>query len=371
MSAVNELNPTVRFLMGPGPSDVHPRVLKAMATPLIGHMDPQFIKIMDEVKQMLRQLFQTKNDLTFAVSATGSAGMETCFVNLLEPGDKAVVCVNGVFGNRMSDIVERCGAELTRVDAPWGQIVEPAEVKEAIDKVKPKLVAIVHAETSTGVCQPLEEISKMVHDAGALLLVDTVTSLAGMEVLIDDWGIDAVYSGTQKCISAPPGLSPVSFGPRAVEAMDKRKTKVSSWYLDLAMVRNYWSGAKRVYHHTGPITMVYGLHEALRLIFEEGLKARFERHRRHHEMLRDGLEEMGFEFLAAPEYRLPMLNAVKIPSGVDEAAVRGKLLNDYNIEIGAGLGDFTGKVWRIGLMGCSSTKNHINMLLSALQHIIG
>ena len=371
MSTVNELNPTARFLMGPGPSDVHPRVLKAMATPLIGHMDPQFIQIMDEVKQMLRKLFQTANDLTFAVSATGSAGMETCFVNLLELGDKAVVCVNGVFGKRMSDIVERCGAELTRVDAPWGQIVEPAEVKKAIDRVKPKVVAIVHAETSTGVCQPLEEISKMVHDAGALFLVDAVTSLAGMEVLIDDWGIDAVYSGTQKCISAPPGLSPVSFGPRAVEAMDKRKTKVSSWYLDLTMVRNYWSGAKRVYHHTAPISMVYSLHEALRLIFEEGLKARFERHRGNHEMLRDGLEEMGFEFLAAPEYRLPMLNAVKIPSGVDEAAVRGKLLNDYNIEIGAGLGDFAGKVWRIGLMGCSSTKNHINMLLSALRHIIG
>lgn len=371
MSAVNELNPTARFLMGPGPSDVHPRVLKAMATPLIGHMDPQFIQIMDEVKQMLRQLFQTANDLTFAVSATGSAGMETCFVNLLEPGDKAVVCVNGVFGNRMCDIVERCGAELTRVDAPWGRIVEPAEVKKALGEVKPKLVAIVHAETCTGVCQPLEEISKMVHDAGALFLVDAVTSLGGLEVLVDDWGIDAVYSGTQKCISAPPGLSPVSFSPRAVEVMDKRQTKVNSWYLDLTMVRNYWSGAKRAYHHTAPISMVYALHEALRLILEEGLEARFERHRRHHEMLRDGLGELGFEFLVAPEYRLPMLNAVKVPGGIDEAAVRGTLLNDYNIEIGAGLGDFAGKVWRIGLMGCSSTKNHVNMLLSALRDIMG
>jgi alanine-glyoxylate transaminase/serine-glyoxylate transaminase/serine-pyruvate transaminase len=370
MSIASELNPTARFLMGPGPSDVHPRVLKAMATPLIGHLDPQFIQLMEGVKGMLRELFRTKNELTFAVSATGSAGMETCFVNLLERGDEALVCVNGVFGNRMCDNVERCGAKLIRVDAPWGEPIDPAQVKEALENCNPKLVAIVHAETSTGVRQPLEEIGRMAKDAGALFLVDTVTSLGGIDVRVDDWGIDAVYSGTQKCLSAPPGLSPVSFSAKAVEAMEKRKTKVQSWYLDLSMIRKYWAGAKRVYHHTAPISMGYALYEALRLIFEEGLEKRFERHRRNHELLRDGLEEMGFEFLVAPEYRLPMLNAVRIPQGVDDAAVRQKLLNDYNIEIGAGLGDFVGKVWRIGLMGCSCTENHVNMLLAALRKLM-
>jgi alanine-glyoxylate transaminase/serine-glyoxylate transaminase/serine-pyruvate transaminase len=231
-------------------------------------------------------------------------------------------------------------------------------------------VAVVHAETSTGVRQPLEEISKMVHEAGALFLVDTVTSLGGIDVRIDEWGIDAVYSGTQKCLSCPPGLSPVSFGPRALQAMDKRKTKVQSWYLDLSMLRKYWEGAKRVYHHTAPVSMAYALYESLRIVFEEGLEARFARHRRTHEMLRDGMEAMGFEFVVAPEYRLPMLNSVKIPKGVDDAAVRSKLLNEYNIEIGAGLGDFAGKVWRIGLMGCSCTENHVNMLLAALKKIM-
>ena len=369
MTAANELNPTARFLMGPGPSDIHPRIIKAMCTPVIGHLDPQFIVIMDELKNMLRELFRTKNDLTFPVSATGSAGMETCFVNLLEPGDEAIVCVNGVFGNRMSDIVERCGAKLTRVDAPWGQPVDPGAVKDALSGCNPKLVAIVHAETSTGVKQPLEEISKLAHDAGALFLVDAVTSLGGTDVRIDDWGIDAVYSGTQKCIGAPPGLSPVSFSPAAMEAMEKRQTKVQSWYLDLTMVRKYWEGATRAYHHTAPITMVYSLHEALRVILDEGLEARFQRHDRNHELLREGLEELGFEFIVAPEYRLPMLNAVRIPEGLEDAPVRQRLLNEYNIEIGGGLGDFAGKVWRIGLMGYSCTENHVNMLLSALRKI--
>lgn len=370
MSITDELNPRARFLMGPGPSDVHPRVLKAMATPLIGHLDPQFIKIMDRVMDMLRQLFRTENELTFAVSATGSAGMETCLVNLLEPGDEALVCVNGVFGNRMCDIVERCGAKLIRVEAPWGSPIEPVKVEKALESCKPKLVGVVHAETSTGVLQPLEEISRITHDAGALLLVDTVTSLGGIDVRVDDWGIDAVYSGTQKCISAPPGLSPVSFSPRAVEVMEKRKAKVQSWYLDLNMVRKYWSGAKRVYHHTAPISMNYALYEALRLIMEEGLEARFERHRKNHELLRDGLQAMGFEYIPLPEYRLPMLNAVRIPQGFDDTTVRGRLLNEYNIEIGGGLGDFTGKAWRIGLMGCSCTENHVNMLLAALRQIM-
>lgn len=357
--------------MGPGPSDVHPRVLKALATPLIGHLDPQFIQIMDEVMVMTRQLFQTGNQVTSVISATGSAGMETCFVNLLEPGDTAIVCVNGVFGNRMCDIVERCGAELIRVDAPWGEPIDPLRLKEALEHCDPKLVAIVHAETSTGVLQPLEEISKMVHDSGALFVVDTVTSLAGIEVKVDEWGIDAVYSGTQKCISAPPGLSPVSFSSRALEVMDNRKSKVRSWYLDLSMIRKYWTGAKRAYHHTGPISMIYAIHEALRIVHEEGLESRFERHRLNHEKLKEGLQAMGIEFVVSPEFRLPMLNAVRVPDGIDDAMVRGRLLNEYNIEIGAGLGDFSGKVWRIGLMGESCTNNHVNLLISALKQIIG
>lgn len=367
---INELNPSTRILMGPGPSDVHPRVLKAMATPLIGHLDPQFIGIMDQVMEMLRDLFQTKNQLTIPISATGSAGMEAAFVNLLEAGDEAIVCVNGVFGNRMCDIVERCGAKLHRIDAEWGQPIDPAQVQKVLTRTKPKLLAIVHAETSTGVLQPLEEISKLAHNAGALFLVDAVTSLGGVEVKMDDWGIDAIYSGTQKCISAPPGLSPVSFSQAAVKVMDQRKNKVQSWYLDLSMVRDYWAGAKRAYHHTAPISMMYSIHEALRLIFEEGLENRFNRHRQNHGLLRDGLEELGLEFLVDKPYRLPMLNSVKIPEGVDDALIRGKLLNEYNIEIGAGLGPFAGKVWRIGLMGHSSDANHVNMLLSALKKLI-
>ncbi|MHC4443709.1 MAG: pyridoxal-phosphate-dependent aminotransferase family protein [Planctomycetota bacterium] len=366
----NKLNPTARLLMGPGPSDVDPRVLQVMATTVIGHLDPQFITIMDELKEMLGDLFQTKNKLTFPLSATGSAGMETCFVNLLEPGDEAVVCVNGVFGNRMSDIVERTDAKLIRVDAPWGNAIEPHQVKKTLERCRPKLVAIVHAETSTGVLQPLEEIGEIVRQAGAVFLVDVVTSLGGTEVRMDDWGIDAIYSAPQKCISGPPGLAPVSFSPRAIEVMEKRKTKVQSWYLDLSMLRKYWDGAKRVYHHTAPISMVYALHEALRMIFEEGLEARFERHRRNHELLRDGLEELGFDFVVAPQYRLPMLNTVKIPKGLQDAPVRKRLLEEFNIEIGAGLGDFAGKVWRIGLMGNSSTENHVNTLLSALRKIM-
>lgn len=363
------LNPTPRILMGPGPSDAHPSVLRAMATPLIGHLDPQFLALMDEVKAMLREAFRTENELTFTVSATGSAGMEMCLVNLLEPGDTALVCVNGVFGNRMSDIVERCGANPVRVDAPWGSRVEPEQVREALEKCSPKLVAIVHAETSTGVRQPLEEIAKIVHDAGALFLVDAVTSFCGIELRVDDWGIDALYSGTQKCLSAPPSLSPVTFNRRAVEAIEKRKTKVQSWYLDINMVKNYWGGS-RAYHHTGPISSVYAIHEALRIVLAEGLEARFERHRKNHELLRDGLEDLGFEFVVKPEYRLPMLNAVQLPEGVEDAPMRKRLLEEYNIEVGGGLGEFAGKVWRVGLMGSSCTPNHVNCLLSALRTLL-
>ncbi len=370
MSLPGKLNPPVRILMGPGPSEVHPRILRAMATPLLGHLDPHFLVIMDEISTMLRQVFRTENELTFAISATGSAGMETCFVNLLEPGEEAMVCVNGVFGNRMCDIVQRCGARLIRVDAPWGSPIDPQELKQALAECRPKLVAIVHAETSTGVLQPLEEISRIVHDSGALFLVDAVTSLSGTDLRVDEWEIDAVYSGTQKCLGAPPGLSPISFSARAVQATEKRKSKVQSWYLDLSMVSKYW-GEERVYHHTAPISSLYALHESLRIILEEGLEARFARHKRNYELLRTGLEKLGFEYLVAPEYRLPMLNAVKIPAGIEDAPTRKKLLEGYDIEIGAGLGELAGKLWRIGLMGYSSSENNVNLLISAIGKIMG
>jgi alanine-glyoxylate transaminase/serine-glyoxylate transaminase/serine-pyruvate transaminase len=353
--------------MGPGPSDVHPRVLKAMSTPLIGHLDPEFLEIMDEIKLMTQKTLQTENQLTFVVSAPGSAGMETCLVNLLEPGDEAVVCIHGVFGTRLADIAERCGATVIKVEAPWGQPIEPADLKAALENCNPKLVAIVHAETSTGVLQPLEEVSKMTKDAGALLVVDAVTSYCGTELKVDEWGIDAIYSGTQKCLSAPPGLSPVSFSDKAVEVLENRKTKVQSWFLDLTMVKNYWSGAKRAYHHTGPVSAMFALREALRLVLEEGLENRFERHFENHLLLKAGLEELGFSLLVKEGYRLPMLNSVVLPEGIDEAAIRSTLLNKYNIEVGGGLGALAGKIWRVGLMGESSDVNHVNMLLSALK----
>jgi alanine-glyoxylate transaminase/serine-glyoxylate transaminase/serine-pyruvate transaminase len=370
MPTFPELHTSKRILMGPGPSDAHPRVLLAMATPLIGHLDPEFLRIMDEVKEMVRLTLETKNELTFVVSAPGSAGMETCLVNLLEPGDEAVICVHGVFGNRMADIAARCGANVVRVEAPWGKPIDPDALEEALSGRHPKLVAIVHAETSTGVLQPLERISEITHRAGALLVVDAVTSWCGAPVKVDEWEIDALYSGSQKCLSAPPGLSPVTFSPRAVKALDARKTKVQSWFLDLTQVRHYWSGAKRAYHHTAPVSSVLAMHEALRLVLEEGLENRFRRHRENHELLRAGLEPLGFEFVVEPQYRLPMLNAVKLPAGVDDAEYRRRLLDEYNIEVGGGLGDFAGKIWRIGLMGNSSSANHVNMLLGALRTML-
>lgn len=369
MTDFPELNTPVRMLLGPGPSDVHPRVLRAMATPLIGHLDPAILKIMDEIKAMLQAVMRTKNEMTMAISATGSAGMETCFVNLVEPGDEVVICVNGVFGGRMCDVAERAGAKVHRVDAPWGKIIEPAQVAAALKTCKPKLVAIVHAETSTGVRQPLEEIGKMTRDAGALFLVDAVTSIGGVDLRVDEWGIDALYSGTQKCLSCPPGLSPVTFSERAMEVVKTRKTKCQSWYLDLKMLGSYW-GAERVYHHTAPITMIYALRESLRLVLEEGLEARFARHKANHELLRAALEEMGFKFLVDEKYRLPQLNTVFLPEGVDEAKVRTALLNEYNIEVGGGLGEFKGKLWRVGLMGCSSNPNNVNALLAATKRLI-
>ena len=370
MSHKDPLNTNTRILMGPGPSNVHPRVLKAMSTPLVGHLDPQFLEVMDDIKEMLQKALQTRNHLTFAVSAPGSAGMETCLVNLLEPGDEALICVNGVFGNRMSDIAERCGAKVVRVDAAWGEPIDPIQVKEALRSCSPKLLAVVHAETSTGVLQPLEPLSELAQEAGALFVVDAVTSFCGTEIKMDEWQIDALYSGTQKCLSAPPGLSPVSFSNRAVKALEERKTKVQSWFLDLTMVKNYWQGAKRAYHHTAPVSAMFALREALQLVMEEGLENRFARHRQNHELLREGLQELGFELLVKPGFRLPMLNSVLLPSWLEEAEVRKRLLEEYDIEIGGGLGDLAGRIWRIGLMGESSTKNHVNMLLSALKTII-
>ncbi len=364
----NEIKP--RLLMGPGPSDVNPRVLAAMAAPTVGHLDPQFLGILNDIRDMLKSVFQTKNDMTLAVSGTGSAGMETCVVNLVEPGDKMLVCINGVFGMRMKDVAERAGADVTAIQRPWGQVFTADEVAAAIkDKGPFKVVGIVHAETSTGAAQPIAPISDAVHRAGALMLVDTVTSLAGMEVDVDGWHVDACYSGTQKCISCPPGLSPVTFSPAATDVIDKRKSKVRSWYLDMTMVRAYW-GSERLYHHTAPINMNYALHEALRIVLEEGLETRWQRHLLHHRALKAGMDAMGIRYLADPGHQLPMLNAVAAPDGVDEGEVRKRLLEEFGIEIGAGLGEFKGRAWRIGLMGESATERHVTGVLSALNTML-
>lgn len=360
----------VRILLGPGPSNVHPRVLNAMSTPLIGHLDPHFLALMNETMELLRFVFQTENELTIPISGTGSSGMEACLCNLIEPGDEAIICVNGVFGERMSDVAGRCGAVVREVHAEWGEPIEPGQIQQALAQGPAKLVGIVHAETSTGVLQPIEEISRIVHQAGALLLVDTVTSLGGHPVVVDEWGVDACYSGTQKCLSCPPGLAPLTFGARAVAALDARKTKVQSWYLDLSMIRRYW-GSERVYHHTAPISMIYGLREALLLIREEGPEARFARHRRNHRALVAGLEATGLDMKVSEEYRLWSLNAVSIPPGIEDGKVRERLLSESGIEIGGGLGPLRGKIWRIGLMGYSSTESNVLLLLSALERVLG
>lgn len=368
VSSAPELNPPVRTLMGPGPSDIHPRVLQALAKGTVGHLDPYYLKIMDELQQMLRGLFRTQNRMTFAVSGTGSAGMEAAVVNLIEPGDAMVVCVNGVFGGRMVDVAGRAGAKVTKVERPWGEVFTPDDLKSALAS-KPKVVGIVMAETSTGAWQPIEEISRQVHDAGAMLLVDAVTALGGVPVEVDAWNIDAIYSGTQKCLSCPPGLAPVSFNQRALDVIMSRKTKVQSWYLDVSMLANYW-GQDRVYHHTGPINMSYALYEALRIVHEEGLESCFARHQLNHRALKAGLAALGIGYSTQEGHQLPMLNAVRIPDGVDDAKVRGGLLNRFGIEIGAGLGAYKGKVWRIGLMGYGSRPANVLLFLSALEQLL-
>jgi alanine-glyoxylate transaminase/serine-glyoxylate transaminase/serine-pyruvate transaminase len=359
--------PPRRILMGPGPSEIAPSVLAALSAPTVGHLDPYFLRIMDETQTMLRQVFRTQNALTLAVSGTGSAGMETCVVNLIEPGDRMLVCVNGVFGTRMVDVAGRAQAHVTTVERPFGEVFSTNEIADAVKRVQPKVVGIVHAETSTGARQPLEEISRIVHDAGALLLVDCVTSLGGIPVEVDAWQIDAAYSGTQKCLSCPPGLAPVTFSPGSLDVIQNRKSKIASWYLDMKMVANYWSDKSRAYHHTAPINMNYALHEALRLVLLEGLEERHARHRRNHLALRAGLEAIGVDYAVAEEHRLPMLNAVKIPAGADDKHVRARLLNEYGIEIGGGLGPMAGKTWRIGLMGEASAPRNVLLFLAALE----
>lgn len=368
MYAQDELDPPKRVLMGPGPSDVHPRVLRALGAPTVGHLDPYFIEVMDDTRRLLGDVFGTQNTLTLPVSATGMAGMETCLVNLIEPGDEVAVGVNGVFGTRMCDVATRAGATVHRVEAPWGHTIEPEQVQEVFDAhPKTAVFGLVQAETSTGAHQELAEIGRIVRDHDALLVVDAVTSLSGMKVGVDEHAIDACYSGTQKCLSCPPGLSPVTFSPRAVARMDRRRHKVQSWYLDLSMIRAYWGG-DRAYHHTAPVNMVYALREALRMAMEEGLEARFARHRRHHEALAAGLLALGLRYI--PDQSLPMLNAVHVPEGVDGSAVRARLLADYGIEIGGGLGAFKGRAFRIGLMGESCNQRNVELVLAGLGRLL-
>jgi len=357
-----------RLLLGPGPSLVDPRVLQAMGTPLLGHLDPQFVEIMDRTQVMLRYAFQTRNPITIPVSGTGTAAMEAAVANMVEPGDSVLVCVSGYFGLRIADMARRYGGDVEVINRPWGQVFSPEEVKQALDRRPAKIVAIVHAETSTGVCQPLEEIVRIVHAQGGLIIVDAVTSLGGVPLKVDEWGIDVCYSGSQKCLSCPPGISPITFNSTAIQKLEARKTQVTNWYLDLSGVGKYW-GKERTYHHTAPISMVYALYEALQIVLEEGLEARWQRHRTNAALLWSGLEAMGWELHVPLEYRLPSLTTPRVPAGVDEVLLRQRLLKEYNIEISGGLGELKGKVLRIGLMGYSSRPENVLLLLAAIQKV--
>lgn len=357
------------MLFGPGPSDVPPSVLDAMARPVIGHLDPAFGALLDQIGDMLRVVFKTKNEVTFAVSGTGSAGMEMALVNVLEPGDRVVVGIAGVFGERMAEVARRCGAQVDEVSVPWGRPLDPGEMRNAVKRARPKVVAFVHAETSTGVRQPVDEIARAARDAGALVVLDTVTSLAGIPVFVDGWGIDVCYAGTQKCLSVPPGLAPITFSPRAMDAIRARRTPVPSWYLDVALITRYW-GTERVYHHTAPVSMLYALHEGLRLVLDEGLDDRWSRHETLGEELQRSIGELGFTLLAAEGFRLPQLTSAAVPDGLDEKAARRRLLDEFGMEVGGGLGAFAGKAWRIGLMGESCRKDKLDRLLAAVRTLV-
>ena len=362
------LNPPRRTLLGPGPSDVAPSVLLAMAKPTLGHLDPAFLTVMDELAEMLRALFGTINECTLPMSGTGSAGMETVFVNLLEPGDRALIGVNGVFGTRMAEVARRCGAEVVEVQGEWGRALSPEDFKQAADGKQFKLMALVHAETSTGVLQSMDGMRAAADSCGALLAADCVTSIGGISVQLDQWGVDAAYAGSQKCLSCPPGLAPVSFSPRAADVIRSRKTPVQSWYLDLNLILSYWGG-ERAYHHTAPINMLYALHEAARLALEEGLSEREARHYRHGGMLWHGLENLGLKLRVPESERLPQLTAVAIPDGITDANARRTLLHEFGIEIGGGLGPMAGNTWRIGLMGAASTQANVELCLAALSKL--
>lgn len=370
MSLTPSLQPPKRILMGPGPSGAHPQVLKAMTAPLLGHLDPDFLRIMDECKEMLRQVMRTQNEITFCTPGTGTSGMEAAVMNLVSPGDKVVVGVGGYFAARIAEMAERAGGEVTRVPTAWGSPVDPEGIAKAVrDAGNVKVVAVVHAETSTGAMTPIPPIAKVAKEAGALLLVDCVTSLGGVPVEVDEWGADAVYSGTQKCLSAPPGVAPITVSPDAWEVIRARETPSNTWYLDMNLLAGYWD-ERRQYHHTAPISMIYAFHQALALVLNEGMEARWARHERNGRALQDGLEAMGLALHADEGYRLPVLTTVRIPEGVNDAEVRGALLKRHSIEVGGGLGDLRAKVWRIGLMGESSTPGNVLLFLSALGKLL-
>ena len=372
-SSFSSFIPPTRVLMGPGPSDVYPQVLEALARPTIGHLDPRFVDLMDEVKQLLQYAFQSHNTLTMPISAPGSAGMESVFVNLVEPEDKVIVCQNGVFGGRMQQNVQRCGGQAIMVQDEWGKPTDLNKVRETL-QANPdvKALAFVHAETSTGVINDAKALCQLAKEFDCLSIVDAVTSLGGSELKVDDWHIDAIYSGTQKCLSCVPGLSPVSFSEQAISVMKQRKHPVQSWFLDMDLVMGYWGqGTKRAYHHTAPVNSIYALHESLLILHQEGLEHAWFRHHQNHLSLKSGLEKLGLEFVVEEAYRLPQLNMVSIPAGVDDGQVRNQLLNEFNLEIGAGLGDLAGKVWRIGLMGCSSSQKNVDYCVSSLAAVLG
>ena len=364
--------PPTRVLMGPGPSDVYPQVLEALARPTIGHLDPKFVDLMDEVKQLLQYAFQTNNTLTMPISAPGSAGMESVFVNLIEPGDKVIVCQNGVFGGRMQQNVQRCGGQAIMVQDDWGKPTDLNKVRDALKaNTDAKALAFVHAETSTGVLNDAKALCQLAKEFDCLSIVDAVTSLGGSELRVDDWDIDAIYSGTQKCLSCVPGLSPVSFSEKAIAVIKQRQHAVQSWFLDMDLVMGYWGqGAKRAYHHTAPVNSIYALHESLLILQQERLENAWARHHQNHLSLKLGFEKLGLDLVVEENYRLPQLNMVRIPNGIDDGQVRNRLLNEFNLEIGAGLGELAGKVWRIGLMGCGSSQKNVDYCLSSLEAVL-